>query len=289
MAIRIDGKLTSVKRREKMAEETKNLIRDCGVRPGLAVILVGDDPASAIYVKNKKKGCEELGFLSREYRLPAETSEEELLSLIDQLNEDGEIHGILVQLPVPKHIDDKKVIARIAPAKDVDAFGYENVGRIMTGDFDFVPCTPAGIVELLLRSNIDMAGKHIVVVGRSNIVGKPVAQLMLGYNATVTICHSKTSDLHLHTKQADILIVAIGKAKFISAQHLKPGAIVIDVGINRMDDGKLCGDVDFSNVTNIVSAITPVPGGVGPMTIAMLMKNTLEAAKQLLGNSSKKN
>lgn len=279
MAIRIDGKLTSVKRREKMAEETKNLIRDCGVRPGLAVILVGDDPASAIYVKNKKKGCEELGFLSREYRLPAETSEEELLSLIDQLNEDGEIHGILVQLPVPKHIDDKKVIARIAPAKDVDAFGYENVGRIMTGDFDFVPCTPAGIMVLLEEYGIDPAGKHAVVIGRSNIVGKPMAMLLLHKNATVTVCHSRTVNLAEICREADILVAAVGKANFVTADMVKPGAVVIDVGMNRDENG-LCGDVAFAEVEPKASYITPVPGGVGPMTITMLLQNTLTSARK---------
>ena len=279
MAIRIDGKLTSVKRREKMAEETKNLIRDCGVRPGLAVILVGDDPASAIYVKNKKKGCEELGFLSREYRLPAETSEEELLSLIDQLNQDGEIHGILVQLPVPKHIDDKKVIARIAPAKDVDAFGYENVGRIMTGDFDFVPCTPAGIMVLLEEYGIDPAGKHAVVIGRSNIVGKPMAMLLLHKNATVTVCHSRTVNLAEICREADILVAAVGKANFVTADMVKPGAVVIDVGMNRDENG-LCGDVAFAEVEPKASYITPVPGGVGPMTITMLLQNTLTSARK---------
>ena len=279
MAIRIDGKLTSVKRREKMAEETKALIRDCGVRPGLAVILVGDDPASAIYVKNKKKGCEELGFLSREYRLPAETSEEELLSLIDQLNEDEEIHGILVQLPVPKHIDDKKVIARIAPAKDVDAFGYENVGRIMTGDFDFVPCTPAGIMVLLEEYGIDPAGKRAVVIGRSNIVGKPMAMLLLHKNATVTICHSRTQNLAEICREADILVAAVGKAKFVTADMVKPGAVVIDVGMNRDENG-LCGDVAFAEVEPKASYITPVPGGVGPMTITMLLQNTLTGARK---------
>ena len=262
-----------------MAEETKNLIRDCGVRPGLAVILVGDDPASAIYVKNKKKGCEELGFLSREYRLPAETSEEELLSLIDQLNEDGEIHGILVQLPVPKHIDDKKVIARIAPAKDVDAFGYENVGRIMTGDFDFVPCTPAGIMELIAESDVEVEGKTCVVIGRSNIVGKPMSMLLLHKNGTVTTCHSRTKNIAEITKTADILVAAVGRANFVTADMVKPGAVVIDVGMNRLSDGRLVGDVDFENVEKIAGAITPVPGGVGPMTIAMLMKNTFTAAK----------
>lgn len=279
MAIRIDGKLTSVKRREAMRAETEKMIREKGVRPGLAVILVGDDPASAIYVRNKKKGCEELGYLSREYRLPAETTEEELLSLIDELNADGEIHGILVQLPVPKHIDDKKVIARIAPEKDVDAFGYENVGRIMTGDFDFVPCTPAGIMVLLEEYGIDPAGKRAVVIGRSNIVGKPMAMLLLHKNATVTVCHSRTQNLAEICREADILVAAVGKANFVTADMVKPGAVVIDVGMNRDENG-LCGDVAFAEVEPKASYITPVPGGVGPMTITMLLQNTLTGARK---------
>ena len=279
MAVRIDGKLTSVKRREKMLAETEALVRESGVRPGLAVILVGDDPASAIYVKNKKKGCEELGFLSREYRLPAETSEEELLALIDELNGDSEIHGILVQLPVPKHIDDKKVIARIAPEKDVDAFGYENVGRIMTGDFDFVPCTPAGIMVLLEEYGIDPAGKRAVVIGRSNIVGKPMAMLLLHKNATVTVCHSRTQNLAEICREADILVAAVGKANFVTADMVKPGVVVIDVGMNRDENG-LCGDVAFAEVEPKASYITPVPGGVGPMTITMLLQNTLTSARK---------
>ncbi|MBR5295415.1 MAG: bifunctional 5,10-methylene-tetrahydrofolate dehydrogenase/5,10-methylene-tetrahydrofolate cyclohydrolase, partial [Clostridia bacterium] len=213
MAILIDGKETSKKVREEIKKETENLVKESGVRPGLAVILVGDDPASAIYVRNKKKGCEEVGFLSREYRLPAETSEEEVLSLIDTLNADDEIHGILVQLPVPKHISDKKVIARIDPKKDVDAFSFENVGRIMTGEFDFVPCTPAGIMELLKAYDIDPAGKRAVVIGRSNIVGKPMAMLLLHKNATVTVCHSRTENLAAICREADILVAAVGKAK----------------------------------------------------------------------------
>ncbi len=279
MAIRIDGKLTSVKRREQMLAETEKLIRETGVRPGLAVILVGDDPASAIYVKNKKKGCEELGYLSREYRLPAQITEEELLSLIDRLNEDSQIHGILVQLPVPKHIDDKKVIARIAPEKDVDAFGYENVGRIMTGDFDFVPCTPAGIMVLLEEYGIDPAGKRAVVIGRSNIVGKPMAMLLLHKNATVTVCHSRTQNLAEICREADILVAAVGKANFVTADMVKPGAVVIDVGMNRDENG-LCGDVAFGEVEPKASYITPVPGGGGPMTITMLLQNTLTGARK---------
>ncbi len=277
MATRIDGKATSAKRREAILQETQKLIAETGVRPGLAVILVGDDPASAIYVRNKKKGCEDMGFLSREYRLPAETSEEELLSLIDRLNRDDEIHGILVQLPVPKHIDDKKVIAAIAPEKDVDAFGYENVGRIMTGDFDFVPCTPAGIMVLLEEYGIDPAGKRAVVIGRSNIVGKPMAMLLLHKNATVTVCHSRTQNLAEICREADILVAAVGKANFVTADMVKPGAVVIDVGMNRDENG-LCGDVAFAQVEPKASYITPVPGGVGPMTITMLLQNTLTGA-----------
>lgn len=279
MAVRIDGKATSAKRREAIFAETKELIEKTGVRPGLAVILVGDDPASAIYVRNKKKGCEDMGFLSREYRLPAETTEEELLSLIDELNGDEAIHGILVQLPVPKQIDDKKVIARIAPEKDVDAFGYENVGRIMTGDFDFVPCTPAGIMVLLEEYGIDPAGKRAVVIGRSNIVGKPMAMLLLHKNATVTVCHSRTENLAEICRQADILVAAVGKANFVTADMVKPGAVVIDVGMNRDENG-LCGDVAYAQVEPVASYITPVPGGVGPMTITMLLQNTLTSARK---------
>ena len=279
MAILIDGKETSKKVREEIKKETENLVKESGVRPGLAVILVGDDPASAIYVRNKKKGCEEVGFLSREYRLPAETSEEEVLSLIDTLNADDEIHGILVQLPVPKHISDKKVIARIDPKKDVDAFSFENVGRIMTGEFDFVPCTPAGIMELLKAYDIDPAGKRAVVIGRSNIVGKPMAMLLLHKNATVTVCHSRTENLAAICREADILVAAVGKAKFVTEDMVKEGAVVIDVGMNRDENG-LCGDVDFEKVEKKAGYITPVPGGVGPMTITLLLKNTLTGAKK---------
>ncbi len=279
MAILIDGKETSKKLREAIRQETETLVKEKGVRPGLAVILVGDDPASQVYVRNKKKGCEEVGFLSREYRLPADTREEELLSLIDTLNEDKEIHGILVQLPVPKHISDKKVIARIDPKKDVDAFSFENVGRIMTGEFDFVPCTPAGIMELLKAYDIDPEGKRAVVIGRSNIVGKPMAMLLLHKNATVTVCHSRTEGLAEICREADILVAAVGKAHFVTEDMVKEGAVVIDVGMNRDENG-LCGDVDFENVEKKASFITPVPGGVGPMTITLLLKNTLTGAKK---------
>ena len=281
MATRIDGKATGAALRETIRLETMRLVETTGVRPGLAVILVGDDPASAIYVRNKKKGCEEVGFLSREYKLSAETEEGELLSLIDKLNADPEIHGILVQLPVPRHIDEKKVIERIDPKKDVDAFSYGNVGRIMTGDFDFVPCTPAGVMALLEAYGISLEGKRAVVIGRSNIVGKPMAMLLLHKNATVTICHSRTKDLASLCREADVLVAAVGKARFVTADMVKEGAVVIDVGMNRDETG-LCGDVDFEAVEKKASAITPVPGGVGPMTITMLMQNTLTAAKEAI-------
>ncbi len=279
MAQIVDGKLVSAKIRGEIKSSVEEMIKEKGYRPGLAVILVGEDPASCIYVRNKKKACEEVGFLSREYRLPGETSEEELLSLIDSLNRDDEIHGILVQLPVPKHISDKKVIARIAPHKDADAFCFENVGRIMTGEFDLAPCTPAGIMELLRHYGIDPAGKNAVVIGRSNIVGKPMAMLLLHKNATVTICHSRTKNLAEICRGADILVAAVGKARFVTEDMVKEGAVVIDVGMNRDENG-LCGDVDFAAVEKKASYITPVPGGVGPMTITLLLKNTLTAAKK---------
>lgn len=278
MAQIINGKETAKALRAEIAEETKRLIAETGVRPGLAVILVGDDPASAIYVRNKKKGCDEVGFLSREYTLPAATTQEELLALIEELNQDEAIHGILVQLPVPRHIDSKAVIAAIDPKKDVDAFSFENVGRIMTGDFDFVPCTPAGIMELIDAYGIDPAGKRAVVIGRSNIVGKPMAMLLLHRNATVTVCHSRTQQLAEICREADILVAAVGKARFVTEDMVKEGAVVIDVGMNRDENG-LCGDVDYDAVFPKASYITPVPGGVGPMTITLLLKNTLTAAR----------
>jgi len=281
MAQIIDGKLVSKKLKEEIARCVQKMQTESGIRPGLAVILVGDDPASRIYVRNKKKACEEVGFLSREYVLPQETAQEELLSLIDRLNEDRQIHGILVQLPVPPQIDPKKVIARIRPEKDVDAFSFENVGRIMTGDFDFVPCTPAGIMELLNAYDISPEGKRAVVIGRSNIVGKPMAMLLLHENATVTICHSRTQNLSAICREADLLIAAVGKANFVTPDMVKKGAVVIDVGMNRDENG-LCGDVDFSAVEPLCSYITPVPGGVGPMTIALLLKNTLTSAQKSL-------
>jgi len=241
---------------------------------------VGDDSASKVYVANKEKACAELGMYSEKYALPAETTEEELLSLIDRLNQDEKIHGILVQLPLPKHLDDKLIINHILPEKDVDAFHPANVGKIMIGDFDFVPCTPAGVMELIRESEVPVEGKECVVIGRSNIVGKPMSMLLLHQNGTVTICHSRTKDLKEVTRRADILVAAVGIPKFVKADMVKPGAVVIDVGMDRDENGKLCGDVDFAEVEPIAGAITPVPGGVGPMTIAMLMRNTLTAAKR---------
>ena len=277
MANLINGKEISAMVREKIAAEVENL-KAQGTTPGLAVIIVGNDPASKVYVGSKERTCIELGMYSEKYELHENTSEQELLALIEKLNRDDKIHGILCQLPLPKHLNEKIVIDAIVPEKDVDAFHVQNVGKIMLGDYDFLPCTPAGIMEMLKYSNIDPASKHCVVIGRSNIVGKPMAMLMLHANATVTICHSKTANLKEICREADILVAAVGKAKFVTADMVKPGAVVIDVGMNRDENGKLCGDVDFSNVEPICSAITPVPGGVGPMTITMLMQNTLTSA-----------
>lgn len=274
----IDGKAISAQIRSELAEKTKKLKEEKGIVPGLAVIIVGEDPASQIYVRNKARACEELGFHSEVYRLPAETSETELEALIDKLNVDANIHGILVQLPLPKGFNEKALLLRISPDKDVDAFHPYNVGRISTGDYGFLPCTPAGVMELLKRSDIDVAGKNCVVIGRSNIVGKPMAMLLLNANATVTVCHSKTQNLKEVCKNADILVSAVGKAGFVTEDMVKEGAVVIDVGMNRDANGKLCGDVDFDNVAPKTSYITPVPGGVGPMTITMLMRNTLFSA-----------
>ena len=251
-----------------------------GTQPGLAVVIVGEDPASKVYVANKEKACDDLEFYSEKHALPEETTEEELIALIDKLNADPKIHGILVQLPLPKHLDDKTIIDRILPEKDVDAFHAVNVGKIMIGDFDFVPCTPAGIMELIKESGVEVEGKECVVIGRSNIVGKPMSMLLLHKNGTVTICHSRTKNLSDVTKRADILVAAVGIPKFVKADMVKPGAVVIDVGMDRDENGKLCGDVDFDAVEPVAGAITPVPGGVGPMTIAMLMRNTLTAAKR---------
>lgn len=275
----IDGKLISDIIKNELKEKV-NTLKSQGIEPGLAVILVGDNPASKVYVSNKKKSCEHVGIKSFSYELPENTAEEELLELIHTLNHDNSVHGILVQLPLPKHMDENKVILNISPSKDVDGFHPQNVGALSIGLDGFVSCTPAGIIELLKRSNIDIQGKNCVVVGRSNIVGKPVSLLLLKENGTVTICHSRTKDLADVTKQADILIAAVGVPKFIKGCMVKEDAVVIDVGINRDENGKLCGDVDFEECVNKVSYITPVPGGVGPMTIAMLMKNCVDAAKK---------
>lgn len=277
----IDGKVISAAVKERVKNEVAQL-NEKGITVGLAVIIVGEDPASKIYVANKKKACEALGIISEEYALPESTTEEELLGLIDTLNAKKSINGILCQLPLPRHLDEKRIINAISPEKDVDAFHPVNVGRIMIGDYDFVPCTPAGIMEMLAYENIETEGKRCVVIGRSNIVGKPMAMLLLHKNGTVTICHSKTRNLKEICLGADILVAAVGKAKFVTADMVKEGAVVIDVGMNR-ENGRLCGDVDFEAVKNKASAITPVPGGVGPMTIAMLMQNTLTAAKRQNG------
>ncbi len=274
----IDGKKVSAEVKEQVRIETEAL-KAKGVTPGLAVILVGDDPASRVYVNNKKKACELVGFKSVEYALPATTTQEELLALVNELNERKDINGILCQLPLPKGLDDAAVIEAISPLKDVDAFHKQNVGRIMLGDYDFLPCTPAGIMEMLHSYDISVDGKRCVVIGRSNIVGKPMAMLLLHENGTVTVCHSHTKNLSEITREADVLVAAIGVAKFVKADMVKDGAVVIDVGMNRDENNKLCGDVDFDDVKDKCSFITPVPGGVGPMTIATLMKNTLKAAK----------
>lgn len=277
MAKLLMGKEVSARIKKELKAEVEDLKKK-GINPGLAVIIVGDDPASRVYVNNKKKACEEIGIYSEEYAMPAETPQEELMALIDKLNNDSKISGILVQLPLPGGFDEEAVINAINPKKDVDAFHPINVGKIMVGNYDFVPCTPAGVMELIKESGIDPAGKECVVVGRSNIVGKPQAMLLLHANATVTICHSRTKDLAEKTRRADILIAAVGKPNFITGDMIKPGAVVIDVGINRLENKKLVGDVDFEEAEKIAGAITPVPGGVGPMTIAMLMRNTIKAA-----------
>jgi methylenetetrahydrofolate dehydrogenase (NADP+)/methenyltetrahydrofolate cyclohydrolase len=279
MANIIDGKKISADIRAEITEEVKAMKAE-GINPGLAVIIVGENPASQVYVRNKGKACEEVGIYSEIVRMPEETTEETLLEKIDELNARNEISGILVQLPLPKHISEEKVIAAISPEKDVDAFSEVNVGKIMIGNHHFLPCTPAGVMELIRRSGIEIAGKQAVVIGRSNIVGKPQAMLLLHANATVTICHSRTKNLAEVCRTADILVVAIGKADFVTADMVKPGACVIDVGMNRKADGKLTGDVDYASVSEVAGYITPVPGGVGPMTITMLLKNTLTAARE---------
>ena len=274
----IDGKAVSAQVKQRIKDETAKL-KEQGVEIGLAVVIVGDDPASKVYVRNKKKACEEVGFDSYEYALPAETTEQELLDLVNKLNADDKVNGILVQLPLPKHLDDKVIINNILPEKDVDAFHPVNVGKIMIGDYNFLPCTPAGVMELIASTGTEIQGKECVVIGRSNIVGKPMAMLLLHKSGTVTICHSKTKNLKEVASRADILVAAVGKPKIITADYIKEGAVVIDVGMDRDENGKLCGDVDFENCKDKAGFITPVPGGVGPMTIAMLMQNTLTAAK----------
>ncbi len=279
MATIINGKELSATIRKEIADRTEEFIKQKGRAPGLAVIIVGEDPASKVYVRNKHKACDEVGFYSQVIELPEETTEEELLSRIRELNASESIDGILVQLPLPRHICEQNVIETIDPKKDVDVFHPMNVGKLTTGNHILTPCTPAGVMEMLRRSGIEIKGKKCVVVGRSNIVGKPMAILLLEAHGTVTVCHSKTVDLKKECLEADILVSAIGKPGFITADMIKPGATVIDVGINRNKEGKLCGDVDYDKVEKIAAYITPVPGGVGPMTVTMLMKNTLLAAE----------
>lgn len=282
MGIVISGKEVSLKVKTQVKDEALALSSK-GVKVGLAVVIVGDDPASKVYVNNKKKACDEVGFRSFEYALDKDTSQEELLLLINKLNADADVNGILVQLPLPSHIDEKVIINAISEEKDVDAFHPVNVGKIMIGEYAFLPCTPAGVMELIHETGVDVSGKNCVVIGRSNIVGKPMAMLLLHENGTVTICHSRTKNLSKICADADIIVAAVGKANFVTADMVKEGAVVIDVGMNRLENGKLCGDVDYEAVYEKASHITPVPGGVGPMTIAMLMKNTLTAAKKQNG------
>ncbi|WRS28170.1 bifunctional methylenetetrahydrofolate dehydrogenase/methenyltetrahydrofolate cyclohydrolase FolD [Oscillospiraceae bacterium MB08-C2-2] len=274
----IDGKQVSARLRETLKQQADKL-KASGVTPGLAVVLVGDDPASRVYVSNKAKACDQLGFYSEQHTLPRSTTQQELMALVEQLNADPAIHGILVQLPLPAHLDEQAVIEAISPRKDVDAFHPYNVGAIMVGNYRFLPCTPAGVMELIDSTGVEIAGKECVIIGRSNIVGKPMSMLLLHRHGTVTVCHSRTQNLAEVCRRADILVAAVGKANFVTADMVKPGAVVIDVGINRGSDGKLCGDVDFASVEPVAGYITPVPGGVGPMTITMLMKNTLTAAE----------
>lgn len=278
MAKIIDGKAISAEIREEIKQRTARLVEK-GVTPGLAVVLVGDDPASAVYVRNKQRACEQVGFYSEQIILSADTEIPELRAVIERLNADPRVHGILVQLPLPPQLDEREVIMLIDPEKDVDAFHPVNVGRIVSGVYRFAPCTPAGIMQLMRRSGIEVAGRECVVVGRSNIVGKPMALLLLEANGTVTVCHSRTVALPDVCRRADILVCAVGRPGFITADMVKPGATVIDVGINRLPDGHLAGDVDFAGVERVAGAITPVPGGVGPMTITMLLENTLRAAE----------
>lgn len=279
----IHGKVVAENLRNEM-KETVSKMKQEGINPHLTVILVGDDPASQSYVRGKEKASHEVGISSEIIRMPATTTEEQLLDVIDELNNNEAVHGILVQLPLPKHIDEEKVIEAIVPEKDVDGFHPINVGKMILGQETFLPCTPHGIIKLLEGIDVDLAGKHVVVIGRSNIVGKPMGQLLLNKDATVTYCHSRTNDLQSFTKRADILIVAVGRANIIDASFIKDGAIVIDVGVNRIEDGTLAGDVDFESAKEIASYITPVPGGVGPMTITMLLHNTIKAAQRLSHN-----
>ncbi|CAM4046684.1 5,10-methylene-tetrahydrofolate cyclohydrolase [Bacillus manliponensis] len=279
VAVVIKGNEVAEKKRAQLKEQVMQL-KEQGIIPGLAVILVGDDPASRSYVKGKEKGCMEVGIYSELIELPDTITEERLLEEIDRLNQDDRINGILVQLPLPKHIEEKAIIERISPEKDVDGFHPISIGRMMTGQDTFLPCTPHGILELVKETNLNISGKHVVVIGRSNIVGKPVGQLFLNENATVTYCHSRTENIKEITKLADILIVAVGRAKMVTADYVKEGAVVIDVGVNRMDTGKLCGDVDFDDVLDVAGYITPVPKGVGPMTITMLLHNTVVSAQR---------
>lgn len=283
MAQIINGKEVSANVKAAVAAETAALKDEKGVKVGLAVIIVGDNPASRVYVNNKKKACEEVGFQSFEYALDENTTQEQLLDLVNVLNRDSRVNGILVQLPLPKHIDETAIINAISHEKDVDAFHPVNVGKIMIGDYSFLPCTPAGVMELIASTGIEISGKNCVVIGRSNIVGKPMSMLLLHKSGTVTICHSKTQNLKEICLGADILVAAVGRPNFVTGDMVKEGAVVIDVGINRLENGKLCGDVDFESAEKKASYITPVPGGVGPMTISMLMKNTLTAAKQQSG------
>ena len=274
----IDGKQVAARCREELKQQVAAL-RARGIIPGLAVILVGEDPASQVYVRNKHRACEELGIHSEQYTLPAETDRQTLLDLITELNGREEIDGILVQLPLPGHLDEKEILSAIDPAKDVDSFHPQNVGRLVIGDYFFAPCTPSGILTLIDSAGVDLTGKECVVIGRSNIVGKPMALMLLHRNATVTVCHSKTCDLPSVTRRADVLISAVGKAGFVTADMVKPGAVVIDVGMNRNQAGKLCGDVDFESVSRVAGYLTPVPGGVGPMTITMLLRSTVLSAQ----------
>ena len=278
MAVLLDGKLLAAQITAELKQRV-DALKEKGIIPGLAVILVGEDPASQVYVRNKGRACEELGMYSETIRLPADTAQETLEALIDRLNEDKRIDGILVQLPLPKGLDEAKALRRIAPEKDVDGFHIENAGKLFTGQAGVVACTPKGILRMLKAAKVPLSGKNAVVIGRSNIVGKPVAMLLLAENCTVTICHSRTADLAAHTRAADILVAAVGKPRFVTADMVKPGAAVVDVGINRVD-GKVVGDVDFEAVSQVAGYISPVPGGVGKMTIGMLMENTVEAAEK---------